>query len=53
MKVRVNWDTDGRSVKELGLSEVVDMPTMNEENIADYLSDEYGYCVFGFNIEQV
>jgi hypothetical protein len=53
MKVKVNWDTDGRSVKELGLPEVVDMPTLNEENIADYLSDEYGYCVESFKIEDL
>ena len=50
MKVKVNWDTDDRSVKELGLPEVVDMPTLNEENIADYLSDKYGYCVESFKI---
>lgn len=53
MKVKVNWDTDGRSVKELGLPEVVDMPTLSEENIADYLSDEYGYCVESFKIEDL
>lgn len=53
MKVRVNWDTDGRSVKELGLPEVVDMPTLSEENIADYLSDKYGYCVESFKIEDL
>ena len=53
MKVRVNWDTDGQSVNELGLPEVVDMPTLNEDNIADYLSDEYGYCVESFVIEDL
>ena len=50
MKVRVNWDTDGVSATELGLPEVVNMPTLNEESIADYLSDEYGYCVESFTI---
>jgi hypothetical protein len=50
MKVFVDWDTDGYSVEELGLSTIVDMPTMNEEDIADYLSDEYGYCVNSFKI---
>ena len=53
MKVRVNWDTDGVSAKELGLPEVVNMPTLSEENIADYLSDEYGYCVESFTIEDL
>ena len=50
MRVFVNWDTDGYSVEELGLPTIVDMPTLNEEDIADYLSDNYGYCVFSFKI---
>jgi hypothetical protein len=50
MKVFVDWDTDGYSVEELGLSTIVDMPTLNEEDIADYLSDVYGYCVNSFKI---
>lgn len=50
MKVFVYWDTDGYSVEELGLTSVVDIPTMNEEDVADYLSDEYGYCVNSFKI---
>ena len=50
MRVFVNWDTDGYSVEELGLTSVVDMPTLNEDEIADYLSDNYGYCVESFKI---
>ena len=50
MKVQVKWDTDGYSVEELGLPTIVNMPTLNEEDIADYLSDEYGYCVESFTI---
>ena len=50
MKVFVDWDTDGYSVEELGLTSVVDIPTMNEEDVADYLSDKYGYCVNSFKI---
>ena len=50
MKVFVDWDTDEYSVEELGLSTIVDIPTMNEEDVADYLSDEYGYCVNSFKI---
>lgn len=50
MKVFVDWYTDGRSAEELGLETVVDIPTMNEEHIADYLSDEYGYCVDSFKV---
>lgn len=45
MKVRVTWDTNGMPIEELGLPEVVDMPTMNEDEIADYLSDMYDYCI--------
>ena len=45
MKVKVTWDTNGMSIEELGLPEVVDMPTMNEDEIADYLSDMYDYCI--------
>lgn len=50
MEVKVKWDTDGVSAKKLGLQTKVNIPTMNEENIADYLSDEYGYCVESFTI---
>ena len=50
MRVFVNWDTDGHSVEELGLDTVVDMPTLNTDEIADYLSDNYGYCVESFKI---
>ena len=50
MKVFVDWDTDGYSVEELGLTSVVDIPTMNVNDVADYLSDKYGYCVSSFKI---
>ena len=50
MRVFVNWDTDGYSVEELGLPSVVDIPTLNVDDIADYLSDNYGYCVESFKI---
>ena len=50
MKVFVDWDTDGYSVEELGLPTIVDMPTMNIDDIADYLSDNYSYCVSSFKI---
>ena len=50
MKVKVNWDTDGYSLEELGLQEVVTIPTINIDEVADYLSDEYGYCVESFTI---
>ena len=50
MKVFVDWDLGGHSPEEIGLDTVVDIPTMSEESVADYLSDEYGYCVDSFKI---
>ena len=50
MQVKVNWDTDGYSLEELGLQEIVTIPTINIDDVADYLSDEYGYCVESFTI---
>ena len=48
-KVIVNWDTDGYTVEECGLEEVAEIPNnIEEDEIADYLSDEYGYCVESF-----
>ena len=48
-KVIVNWDTDGYTLEECGLEEVVEIPNnIKEDEIADYLSDEYGYCVESF-----
>ena len=49
--VDIKWDTDGEDIKDL--PERVEIPFfVDDEEIADFLSDEYGYCVFGFNIEQ-
>ena len=49
--VDIKWDTDGEDIKDL--PERVEIPLfVDDDEIADYLSDEYGYCVFGFNIEQ-
>lgn len=50
MKIRVNWDTDGEKVEEL--PECVEVPEeIESEDIADWLSDKYGFCVNG--IEEV
>lgn len=44
------WDTDGESV---------DLPTETilavdaDADLADALSDEYGFCVFSFDHEQI
>ena len=48
-KVIVNWDTDGYTLEECGFKEVVEIPNIiKEDEIADYLSYEYGYCVESF-----
>ena len=47
--INIKWDTD---------NEMIDLPTeveipeeYSEDEAADYLSDEYGYCVFNFDID--
>lgn len=51
MKVKVNWDTDNYPLEECNLKEIVYIPNnIEEEDIADYLSDEYGYLVESFEI---
>ena len=46
--INIKWDTD---------DQVVDLPTeveipegYSEDEVVDYLSDEYGFCVFNFDI---
>lgn len=47
MKVtNIVWDTDGYSVEELGLPVEVDVPSeIEEDDIVDWLSDKYGFCI--------
>ena len=47
--INIQWDTD---------NEMIDLPTeveipedYSEDEVADYLSDEYGYCIFNFDID--
>lgn len=50
----IKWDTDGEDVS-LPKSVVINVPD-DEEDIADYvsdyLSDEYGFCHFGFEFHK-
>ena len=49
--VNIQWDTDG---EEVNLPTRVEIPfNMGFDEIADLLSDEYGFCVFNYDIEQV
>lgn len=56
----VDWDVDGnQSLEELGLEtdfvEEVNIEDIDEDELDDYLSDwlsdEYGFCHFGFDYE--
>lgn len=50
--VNIKWDTDGEDIEYL--PERVSIPLfMDDDEIADYLSDKYGFCVFRFDIEQI
>ena len=47
--INIQWDTD---------NEMIDLPTeveipegYSEDEVVDYLSDEYGFCVFSFDID--
>lgn len=45
---RIDWETDGYEVE---LPQEVEVPNEIEEDyIADYLSDTYGYLVNGFSL---
>ena len=52
-KVKVYWDVDpDLSVEELGLPDIVEVPeTMDDDDIADYLSNEYGYCIDSYIVD--
>ena len=43
--ISVNWETDGEDVT---LPKIVGIPSMPETEIADYLSDNYGWLVNDF-----
>lgn len=44
--IRVDWDTDGEDIEACGLPEEVSVPGyVPDDDIADYLSDIYGYCI--------
>lgn len=49
------WDYDDEeyngTAQWLGLPDHVDIPDeVDDDGVADWLSDEYEFCVFGFNI---
>lgn len=46
--VNIEWDTDGKRVR---LPIAVTVECESEDDIADALSDEYGWLVNGYEIE--
>ena len=55
----IEWDTDGEVIDDLPTEVIIDNPTEEmcesvggfDDVLADYLSDEYGFCVFGFSAD--
>jgi hypothetical protein len=46
--VQIDWDTDG---EDIDLPTEIDIPAeVDDEDVADYLSDQTGFCHFGFQI---
>lgn len=49
--VNIKWDTDGDTSLEATLPTEMNIPdNIAEERVADYLSDETGFCLFGYNL---
>jgi len=44
----INWDTDEHKVD---LPQQVELEVDHEDEIADKLSDEYGWCIYGLAYE--
>lgn len=62
--IDIEWDTDGDEeilatlptevivdLNEIEGFEDEDVTEENSSDIADYLSDEYGFCIFSFNYQ--
>ena len=47
----IDWDTDDDKQVFDGLPQQVTVDVEDEYDIADALSDKYGWCVFGFTLE--
>lgn len=47
----IKWDTDGVEQSEYSLPSEIILECEDEDEIADYLSDVYGFCVESFNYD--
>ena len=45
----INWDTDGELIDSLPTE--VEVECDSEEEVADTLSDAYGFCIFALDVE--
>lgn len=47
--INIKWDTDGENVK---LPNEIELPfgMVGEDEISDYISDETGFCHYGFEL---
>lgn len=50
MRIEVEWDLDGLTPEEAGVPETLEVPKhlADPDEITDYLSDTYGWCVIGW-----
>ena len=48
--INIVWDTDGENVE---LPNEIELPfgMVDEDEISDYISDETGFCHYGFKLE--
>lgn len=46
----IEWDTDGEKIETLPTEAIIE--AKDEDEIADKLSDEYGFCIFNFIIKE-
>ena len=45
----IQWDADGLTIEECELPSSVDIPdNVADEDVGDWLSNEYGFCHTGF-----
>jgi hypothetical protein len=47
----IEWETDGEDPAQLGLPFHASVDVDDEEDVADALSDEYGWLVRGYELE--
>ena len=56
----IEWDTDGVPIRRLGLPKKIELIVHMDEDgdesdlddfVCDYLSDEFGYCIYGFQVK--